>query len=223
MKNTVCVINQHGRPLMPTTPAKAAKLLKKGNAEIFGYRPFTIKLLIGTRGHIQPIALGIDAGYQHIGFSAITEGKELIGGELKLLENMSERLVEKRKYRRTRRNRLRHRPARFDNRTREAGWLTPSIQHKFDTHIKLINTISQRMPISCLNIETASFDIQKINNPDITAEQYQQGEQLGYQNLAAYIRHRDGYKCQNPKCANKSKDVVTQIHHIGIAPIGPQT
>ena len=64
----VCVINQHGRALMPTTPRKARVLLKEGTAKIVGYNPFTIQLLYGTRGYTQPVTLGIDAGFEHIGF-----------------------------------------------------------------------------------------------------------------------------------------------------------
>jgi len=51
---------------------------------------------------------------------------------------MSERITDKKKYRRTRRNRLRHCKPRFDNRKRPGGWLAPSIQHKLDSHIKLV-------------------------------------------------------------------------------------
>ena len=69
------------------------------------------------------------------------------------------------------------------------------------------------MPVTKIIIETANFDIQKINNPQIEGKQYQEGEQLGYHNLTCYIRHRDGYKCQNPNCKGKSE--VLQIHHIG--------
>ena len=225
----VCVINQHGRPLMPTSPTKAKKLLKEGLAKIVGRDPFTIQLLYGTRGYTQPITLGIDAGYSTIGYSAVTEkessvgGKkilspelsELIGGEMKLLEDVSERITERRKYRRTRRNRLRYRAPRFDNRRRKEGWLPPSIQHKLNAHLKLVERLKSRLPITRIVVEVAKFDIQKINNPNIQGEQYQQGEQLGYANLTAYIRHRDGYECQNPDCKNKAKEKILQIHHIG--------
>jgi hypothetical protein len=200
---------------MPTTPRKARLLERSGKAEKVSHRPYTIKLLYPTRGHVQPITLGIDAGYQHIGFSAVTESKELIGGELHLLEGMSDRITEKSRYRRVRRSRLRHRAPRFDNRNRSEGWLAPSIQHKYNAHLKMIERITSRMPVSKIVIETASFDIQKIKNPEIQGTEYQQGEQLGYANLTAYIRHRDGYKCQNPDCKNKSKDKVLQIHHLG--------
>lgn len=211
----VLVINRHGRPLMPTTPRKARILLKEGRAKIVGRDPFTIVLLYGTRGYTQPITLGIDAGYETIGYSAVTEKEELMGGEMKLLEDVSERITSRRQYRRTRRNRLRHRVPRFDNRRRGDEWLPPSIQHKLDAHLKLVKRLKCRLPITRVVVEVAKFDIQKINKPDIQGEQYQQGEQLGYANLTAYIRHRDKYECQNPNCKNKSKQQILQIHHIG--------
>jgi hypothetical protein len=209
----VLVINKYGQALMPTTPRKARLLLSSGKAKIVGRDPFAIQLIYGSSGYKQEITLGIDVGYQHIGFSAITENIELIGGELELLDGVSERLTERSKYRRQRRNRLRHRAPRFDNRKRRDGWLAPSIQHKFDSHLKIVERIKCSLPVTRIIIETANFDIQKIKNPGIEGKQYQEGEQLGYHNLTCYIRHRDGYKCQNPSCSRKSE--VLQIHHIG--------
>ena len=211
----VLVINKHGQPLMPTTPRKARILLQSGKAKIAGRDPFTIQLIYGSAGYKQPISLGIDAGYKHIGFSACTARVELIGGELELLDGVSERITERKKYRRTRRNRLRHRIPRFDNRKRKEGWLAPSIQHKLDTHFRLIERIKSRLPITRTTVETAKFDIQKIKNPDIQGEEYQQGEQLGYKNLTDYIRHRDGYECQNPECKNKKSEKILNCHHLG--------
>ena len=128
---------------------------------------------------------------------------------------MSERITQRSKYRRTRRNRLRHRKPRFDNRKRKEGWLAPSIQHKFDSHIKLVKRLKERLPITKIIVEIAKFDTQRINNPDIRNVQYQQGEQYGWKNLASYIRYRDGYKCQNKDCKNKSKSPILEVHHIG--------
>ena len=200
---------------MPTTPRKARILLQSGKAKIAGRDPFTIQLIYGSAGYKQPLTLGIDAGYKHIGFSAVTEKKELIGGEVELLDGVSERITERKKYRRTRRNRLRYRKPRFDNRKREQECLAPSIQHKLDTHLRLVERIKSRLPITKITVETAKFDIQKIKNPDIQGEQYQQGEQLGYKNLTDYIRHRDGYECQNPECKNKKSEKILQVHHLG--------
>ncbi len=211
----VYVINKQGRPLMPTTPRKARLLLCIGKAKIVGRDPFTIQLMYGASGYTQPADLGIDAGYQNIGFSAVNEKEELLGGELKMLEGMSERITEKRKYRRTRRNRLRHRKCRWNNRKRREGWLAPSIEHKLDTQHRLIDKICRVLPVKSVTIEVAAFDIQKIKNPNIEGEQYQQGEQYGFDNLREYILCRDGHKCQNPNCKNKSDNPILQVHHLG--------
>lgn len=185
----VLAINQHQRPLMPTTPRKARILLKQGRAKIVGRDPFTIQLLYGTRGYTQPVTLGVDAGYETIGYSAVSEKEELVGGEMKLLDGMTKRITERHTFRRTRRNHLRHRALRADNRRRANGWLPPSIQHKLEAHLKLTRRLKSRLPITSVVVEVAKFDIQKIKDAKIESEQYQQGEQLGYYNLSAYIRH----------------------------------
>ena len=211
----VFVVNKHSRALMPTTPRKARLLLKSGLARIFKRTPFTIQLIYGSSGYVQYVKAGIDAGYQNIGFSAVTEKKELFGGEVKMMKEMSERLKERSMYRTQRRNRLRYRKPRFDNRKRDQGWLAPSIQHKLDTHFKVIEMLQTVLPISHLTIEVADFDIQKIKNPTIKGEEYQQGEQYGFSHLRQYILHRDHHQCQNPDCKNKAKQPILQIHHLG--------
>ena len=211
----VCVVNKHGKPLMPTTPRKARILLRESNAKIFKRTPFTIQLIYGSSGYVQEVRAGIDSGYQNIGYSAVSDFEELIGGEVKMIPRMSKRLTERRKYRTQRRNRLRHRQPRFDNRKCDDGWLAPSIQHKLDTHYRVIEMLRSVLPISHLTIEVADFDIQKIKNPNIQGKEYQQGEQYGFSHLRQYILHRDEHKCQNPNCKNKSKQPILQVHHLG--------
>lgn len=210
----VYVLNLEGEPLMPTNNAKARKLLKNQKAKVVKVKPFVIQLLYRTTEYKQSIILGIDSGYLNIGFSAITNKKELLVGEVKMLKGMKDRLLERSQYRKIRRQRLRYRKPRFNNRKRDDGWLAPSIQHKLDTHIKIINEINRMLPISNIIVEVANFDIQKIKNPNIRSEEYQQGEQMGFWNLREYILYRDGHKCQNPNCKNKSKDQILEIHHI---------
>ena len=93
------VQNQHGKPLMPTTPQEARLLLKHGKARIVKYEPFMIQLYHGTSGYKQKIRLGVDSGYETIGYSAIANKEELISGQLNLLKRQSERLKERSMYR----------------------------------------------------------------------------------------------------------------------------
>ena len=200
---------------MPTNPRKARLLLKGGKAKIVKYTPFTIQLNYGSSGYKQPITLGVDAGYQNIGFSAVTEKEELLSGEATLLSGMSERITERAMYRNQRRCRKRHRKPRFDNRRRDKGWLAPSIQHKFDTHLGMVNLIKSILPIIRVVVEIANFDIQKVKNPEIEGKGYQEGEQSGYWNLREYILHRDKHSCQNPDCTSNAKQKILQVHHLG--------
>ncbi|WP_287585284.1 RRXRR domain-containing protein, partial [Candidatus Borrarchaeum sp.] len=111
---------------MPTTQRTGKKLLHEGKAKVVQRCPFTIQLNYATGETKQPITLGVDIGYTNIGFSAKTEKLEVISGTLILRQDVSNKLDEKRRYRKTRRGRLGYRPPRFNNRTRPEGWLAPS-------------------------------------------------------------------------------------------------
>ncbi|NSW83919.1 MAG: HNH endonuclease [Syntrophothermus sp.] len=208
----VYVLSKDREPLMPTKRyGKVRRLLKNNKAKVIRRKPFTIQLLYETTTYTQPITLGIDSGYNYIGFSAVTEKEELISGEVTLLQDISERLKERAMYRRQRRNRLRYRKPRFDNRRKPEGWLPPSIQHKYDSHVRFTNLISSILPITKVVIEVASFDIQKTKNPDIEGVGYQNGEQKGFYNLREYILYRDNYACQ--LCGKGN--LPLEVHHIG--------
>jgi hypothetical protein len=197
---------------MPTNRhGKVRILLKEKKAKVIQSKPFTIQLLYDSKEYTQPVSLGIDSGYTYIGYSAITEGTELISGEVELLSGQSERLKEKAMYRKQRRQRLRYRKPRFDNRAIPRGWLAPSIQHKLDSHIRFIEKLKKILPITNITIEVASFDTHKLKNPSVSGEDYQNGEQKDFFNLREYIFHRDNHTCQ--VCGAKDKPL--EVHHIG--------
>jgi len=204
----VPVINMRGEPLMPTRPRKARKLLEQGRAKVVGYNPFTIQLLYGTGEEKEEIVLGVDAGYAHIGYSAVTASEELIAGEIELRSDIPRLLDKRRAYRRTKRNRLWYRKPRFLNRGKE-GWLAPSIEHKRQSHIRLIERLKAILPITRIIVEVATFDTQKMQNPEISGVEYQQGELQGYE-VREYLLDKWGRKCAY--CGKK--DVPLEIEHI---------
>jgi hypothetical protein len=116
-------------------------------------------------------------------------------------------------YSRGRRNRLWYREPRFNNRVKKIGWLPPSVKRRFDTHITLINKIKRILPIEKVIVEVGNFDIQKIDNPDISGVQYQQGSMFGYQNMRSFLMARESGKCQ--LCSKGfSRGNPSHIHHI---------
>lgn len=207
----VYVLNKRGNPLMPTTPRKARILLRDGRAKVVKRTPFTIQLNYATGETVQEIILGVDAGSKTIGLSASTEDEELYSAEVQIRNDIVDLLSTRRQNRRTRRNRLRYRPARFDNRGKDKGWLAPSIQNKIGAHLSAVENVRKILPISKTVIEVASFDVQKIKNPEIESKDYQQGEQLGFWNVREYVLFRDGHQCHGKKgCKNK----ILNVHHI---------
>lgn len=204
-----------GKPLMPTTRhGKVRRLLKANKATVVNLCPFTIRLTYATSGYKQEIVLGVDAGTKHVGLSATTKSKELYSSEVILRSDIVELLSTRRELRRTRRNRLRYRKPRFENRVKSKhhGWVAPSVRHRIDAHIRVIDNICSTLPISRIIVEIAQFDTQKIKNPDISGNEYQEGDQLGFWNVREYVLARDGHKCQH--CKGKSKDPILNVHHI---------
>jgi hypothetical protein len=208
------VLNQRGNSLMPCSARKARLLLKRRDAHVVKTNPFFVIQLNRASGEqVQECSLGIDSGSKNIGFSVITNKKEIDSGTLILDNKTSDRLTERAMYRRGRRNKLWYRKPRFNNRKIEKGWLPPSAQRKFDTHITLINKLKKLLPIKNITIEVGNFDIQKIENPDIAGIQYQQGSMFEYQNMRSFLLAREQGKCQ---LCNKefSKGNSSHIHHI---------
>lgn len=198
---------------MPCTPAKAKHLLKAGKAKCIKRTPFTIKLLWDCEENTQEVVAAMDTGSKTIGCAAIANSKVVYQSEVQVRQDVSRKMEQRKMYRRNRRGRkTRYRKARWENRAsmRKEGRLAPSINSKVDSHLREKKFVESILPISRWKVETASFDIHKISNPDVKRCDYQKGNQKGFYNVKAYVLHRDGYQCQ--KC--KTKKGKLHVHHI---------
>jgi len=237
----VFVINKNGEALMPCSNRKARLLLKNKKVKIVNYKPFTVQLLYGSRGHKQETNLGIDVGSKHIGISITSDTSVLAKGQIDLRQDVSGLLKTRSKLRRNRRNRkTRYRRCknkihtkRFfkaSKRTKKSkwtkikrggsftssrpdGWLPPSVQSRIDNTCNWINKFYKLLPKCVLHIEVGKFDIQKIENPDIQGTDYQQGTMYGYRNRIAYLIAREKGKCQFCNQPYKKGD-GWRLHHI---------
>ena len=199
---------------MPTERCgKIGYLLRHGKAHVVSRVPFVVQLDYDSTTYTQDVSLGIDAGSKHIGVSASSDKKEMLAAQVELRSDIVKLLSIRRELRRNRRNRkTRYRKARFDNRKKKDGWLAPSVEQKIESHLKVIRLVHKLLPITKTTIEVAQFDAQKIKNPDIKGEDYQQGEQMGFWNVREYVLARDGHKCVH--CKGKSKDPILNVHHL---------
>lgn len=210
----IYVRSKEGKALMPSERGgRIGYLLRHGKAHVVSRVPFIVQLDYESTTYTQEVSLGIDAGSKHIGVSESSEKRELLAAQVELRSDVVNLLSTRKELRRTRRNRkTRYRKSRFDNRKRKDGWLAPSIEQKVESHLKVIRLVHKLLPITKTTIEVAQFDAQKIKNPDIKGDEYQQGEQMGFWNVREYVLARDGHKCVH--CKGKSKDPILNVHHL---------
>ena len=189
----IYVVDSNGTPLMPTSRlGMVRRWLKTGQAKWFGNSRNTIQFVRPVTTNTQELTLGVDAGF-HLGLSVVGNNREYYVSE-SLRKSEKDRITSRRELRRTRRNRLRYRKARFNNRRRKDGWLAPSIQHRLDFTIKEIKRLYKFLPITNLVVEVTPFDNQKLLNPDIQDWQYQEGKMYGFKTIKDYLLARDNYR-----------------------------
>lgn len=209
----VYVQDQAGKPLMPTQRlGRVRRWLKSGRARLVQREPFTIRLLDTEGGYPQPLQAGVDLGTAHVGVSVVSNQQEVFAAEFKLRTDISGLLTDRRMYRRNRRNRkCRYRPPRFLNR-KHKDELAPSVRAKVGETLKVVQLVESLVPIAAWTFEIANFDAHKLVDPSVEGEGYQRGEQYGFENVRAYVLHRDRHTCQNPKCDHA--DPVLTVHHL---------
>lgn len=136
----VYVQDINGKPMMPTTRhGKVKRLLKSNKAVVVNLCPFTIRLTYISDSYKQEIVLGVDAGTKHVGLSATTKSKEPYSSEVILRNDIVDLLSTRRELRKARRNRLRYRKPRFNNRVKKQASRMDST----------FGAVQSRRPYSC--------------------------------------------------------------------------
>ena len=209
------VLDKNKQPLMPCHPARARELLRKKRAAVYRLHPFTIILFDRVGGATQPVELKIDPGSKITGIALVANA--LSGHLLVWASNLHHRglkiqsaLDSRRNMRRSRRSRkTRYRAARFNNRTRNSGWLPPSIQSRVDNVCHWAKRLKSYCPIDEVHIETVRFDMQKLQNPEIEGVEYQRGTLFGYE-VREYLLEKWQRRCAYCKAEN----IRLEIDHI---------
>jgi len=212
----VFVLDKQKNPLMPCSEKRARLLLSRKKAVVHLMYPFTIRLKERVGGCLQSVHLKLDPGAKTTGVAVLVELQETFKVAMfaHLEHNgfaISEKLTQRRAFRRRRRNQLWYRQARFDNRTKPKGWLAPSIQHRVDSTLSWVKKISNLCPVSDIGFERVKFDIQKMQNPEISGFDYQQGTLFGLE-LKEYLLYKHNHQCAY--CSGISKDPILEVEHV---------
>lgn len=220
MSTCACVLSKSGERLMPTIRlGKVRHLLKDGKAKIIKHHPFTIQLLYDSETNIQPIEICEDVGYNYIGISVKSESHEYVSAQYDTLQDEKDCHDSCRRMRRTRRNRLRYRQKRFDNRKRDKGWLAPSLEHKKELNVNVIKMYCKVMPITHVTVEVGSFDtmlVKAIEEGKVTPEgaDYQKGPRYNLATLREVVFYRDNYTCQVCGREVQKDGAILHVHHM---------
>ncbi|MBE3593543.1 MAG: HNH endonuclease [Candidatus Carbobacillus altaicus] len=237
----VFVLDKHKQPLMPCSEKRARLLLRRGRAVVHKLAPFTIRLKDRTVGQseVQPLQVKLDPGSKISGVAVLRGDEVVFLGEIHHRTDIKDRLEKRRMIRRNRRNRkTRYRKPRFLNRRPEkcAGCgrnakhgsrycrkcgqqpkdngyretrLPPSLRARVDQVMNASRKI--RVPIGGISMELIRFDMQKLENPEISGVEYQHGTLWGYE-VKEYLLQKFGHRCAY--CLGESGDPVLEVEHV---------
>ncbi|MGB3402457.1 MAG: RNA-guided endonuclease IscB [Microcoleaceae cyanobacterium] len=212
MSNFVFVLDTNKQPLDPCTPGVARSLLNAGKAAVFRQYPFTIILKKAVKLHeVKRCQLKLDPGSKTTGIAILQNNKLIWSAELThRSQQIKDDLESRRSLRRGRRGRkTRYRQPRFLNRVRPLGWLTPSLEHRVLTTMTWVKRLIKLCPIASIAMELVRFDTQKLQNPEISGTEYQQGTLYQYE-VREYLLekfHRTCVYCE-------AKDTPLEVEHI---------
>ena len=99
--------------------------------------------------------------------------------------------------------------AKFNNRKKPEGWITPSARQLVQMHLLAVKEIMKFLPIAEICIEQVCFDFQKLENQNIHSWQYSKGPLYGYKSYKDYIND-----VQGGKCLICGKPHIDAYHHI---------
>jgi len=197
----ILIVDQHRRPLMPTTPARARLLLKSRKAAIL--RRFPLVLILKEEREaavVEPLRVKLDPGSRTSGIAVVNDrsGEVIWAAELShRSQDIRESLSKRAAARRSRRKRhTRYRPARWQNRRRKPGWLAPSLFSRVLHLLSWVKRLSRWCPVGALSLELVRFDMALLQNPEIEGQEYQRGTLWGTevrQYLLAKWKHQCAY------------------------------
>ena len=103
---------------------------------------------------------------------------------------------------------IKNKEAKFMNRKRPEGWLTPTANQLLQTHINLVKKIQKFLPISDVVLEVNKFAFMALDNPNIQKWQYQCGplyQKESLENAVSEMQDNHCLFCKKP---------IDHYHHV---------
>ena len=82
---------------------------------------------------------------------------------------------------------IRNTEAKFNNRKREPGWITPTVRQLVQTHRNQIRYICSILPVTDWTLELNRFSFMELENGRIFGTDFQNGRMKGYDSVEKYV------------------------------------
>lgn len=210
----VFVIDTNKQPLAPVHPGYARLLLTQRKAAVFRRFPFTIILKETDEQPVaQSLRLKLDPGSKTTGLALVDDatGDVVFASEIRHRGTAIKCALDRRRaLRRGRRQRkTRYRKPRFANRKWNIGWIAPSLESRVANVLTWVKRLIRVCPIRAISLELVKFDMQQVDNPDISGVEYRQGTLSGYE-VREYLLEKWNRTCAY--CG--ARDIPLQVEHI---------
>jgi hypothetical protein len=163
--NKVPVLSLDNKPLMPTSPSRARRLIKDKKATPF-YKlgVFCIKLHFGTNNKTQSIAVGIDPGSKKEAYTVKSSNDTYLNIQCDAVSWVKDNIESRRNMRRARRFRnTPYRKPRWANRgsSNRSDRVPPSTKARYDLKLGIISKLQKMYPITGVIVEDLKAESKK--------------------------------------------------------------
>lgn len=103
---------------------------------------------------------------------------------------------------------IKNKEAKFNNRVRPSGWLTPTANHLLQTHINVVHKVRKFLSVTDVVLEVNKFAFMALDNPHIQKWMYQKGPLKNYGSVEDAVSAQQGGHCIF--CEKK----IDHYHHV---------
>ena len=100
--------------------------------------------------------------------------------------------------------------ARFENRKRSEGWLTPTAAQLVRTHLNWAKKMKSLVHVTDWCLEINRFSFMQLDDGSIYGVDYRNGRMKGFDSIEDYVYARQGGKCGMPGCQHE----IDHCHHV---------
>ena len=151
----VPVVDSNRKPLMPTTPSRARRLIKSKEATYFFRKGiFCIRLnREPSDRQYQDVVLGIDPGSKKEGYTVKSEAYTYLNITADAKTDIKDKVEARRNARRARRQRKTPCRKNKSNRARSKNYIPPSTKARWDWKLSIIKVLRDIFPINHIIVE----------------------------------------------------------------------